>query len=303
LKDDGSAAARRFHERVQNPLLTDISIEWNGLPVSEVYPKRVPDLFSAKPLVITGRFTAPAQGPVQGPVQGMVKLHGKVAGQPVVRDIKITLPANEPRHDVLATLWARTKIDDLMHGGANTRDEITQLGLDFRLMTPFTSFVAVEEMTITEGGQPRRIEVPVELPEGVSYEGVFGSGEMQMAGARGGPAGARMSYTGVKRAVMTPTFAAPMEKREVLDSAPASKLDPKLTGAEAAKLARNGKVEVRVWLNEVTPAVLAEMKKLGFEVIAQPKTAKVVVGRIAVEKLEALSRLTIVKYIAPGLNM
>src|SRR5438128_2832838 len=33
LNDDGSAAARRFHERVRNPLLTDISIDWNGMPV------------------------------------------------------------------------------------------------------------------------------------------------------------------------------------------------------------------------------------------------------------------------------
>src|SRR4030095_8780173 len=36
LTDDGSAAARRFHERVRNPLLTDISIDWNGLPVADV---------------------------------------------------------------------------------------------------------------------------------------------------------------------------------------------------------------------------------------------------------------------------
>src|SRR5207237_7529777 len=33
LNDDGSAAARRFHDRVRNPLLTDISIDWHGLPV------------------------------------------------------------------------------------------------------------------------------------------------------------------------------------------------------------------------------------------------------------------------------
>ncbi len=39
LNDDGSAAARRFHERVRNPLLTDISIDWNGLPVADVYPQ------------------------------------------------------------------------------------------------------------------------------------------------------------------------------------------------------------------------------------------------------------------------
>ena len=38
LNDDGSAAARRFHERVRNPLLTDISVEWGDLPVADVYP-------------------------------------------------------------------------------------------------------------------------------------------------------------------------------------------------------------------------------------------------------------------------
>ncbi|MCP5110644.1 MAG: VWA domain-containing protein, partial [bacterium] len=56
LKDDGSAAARRFHERVRNPLLTDISIDWGALPVADVYPKQTPDLFSAKPLVLSGRY-------------------------------------------------------------------------------------------------------------------------------------------------------------------------------------------------------------------------------------------------------
>ncbi len=39
LNDDGSAAARRFHERVRDPLLTDISVDWNGLPVPDVYPQ------------------------------------------------------------------------------------------------------------------------------------------------------------------------------------------------------------------------------------------------------------------------
>jgi Ca-activated chloride channel family protein len=52
LKDDGSAAARRFHERVRSPLLTDISIDWNGLEVTDIYPTRIPDLFSARPVVV-----------------------------------------------------------------------------------------------------------------------------------------------------------------------------------------------------------------------------------------------------------
>ena len=54
------------------------------------------------------------------------------------------------------------------------KDTITNLGIEYRLLTQFTSFVAVEERIVTDGGQPRKIEVPVELPEGVSREGIFG---------------------------------------------------------------------------------------------------------------------------------
>ena len=41
-------------------------------------------------------------------------------------------------------------------------DQITKLGLDFRLMTQFTSFVAVEEKVRTQGGQGVKVEVPSE---------------------------------------------------------------------------------------------------------------------------------------------
>jgi len=106
LKDDGSAAARRFEERVRTPLLTDIAMDWGSLPVSDVYPKRIPDLFSARPVTVTGRYTAPARG--------VVRLRGRIAGRTFVREIPLHLPAREPRHDTLASLWARTRIDDLM---------------------------------------------------------------------------------------------------------------------------------------------------------------------------------------------
>jgi Ca-activated chloride channel family protein len=179
LEDDGSSAARRFHERVRNPLLTDIEIDWAGLPVADVYPKRLPDLFSAKPLILTGRYTSAARG--------AIRLRGNLAGQTFMKEIPIELPKLQNAHDVLATLWARTRIDDLMsqnYAGIQNddpqpdlREEIIQLGLEYRLMTQFTSFVAVEEMIVTDGGQPRRIDVPVEIPEGVSRAGGFGVNE------------------------------------------------------------------------------------------------------------------------------
>jgi len=182
LRDDGSAAAKRFHERVRNPLLTDITVDWSGLPVADVYPKRIPDLFSAKPVILSGRYT--------GSGRGVIRLRGKVSGRKFSRAIPVDLSEGGPRHDVLATLWARRRIDDLMSQDYNgiqsgnarpdIREAITNLGLEFRLMTQFTSFVAVEEMMVTDRGEPRRIEVPVDMPEGVSHEGVFGDDEKRV---------------------------------------------------------------------------------------------------------------------------
>ncbi len=167
---DASAVARRFHERVRNPLLTDISIDWSTLPVTDIYPQRIPDLFGVKPLVISGRY-------LQG-ANGTIVLRGKMAGQDFVREIPVQLPDTENSHDVLATLWARRKVDDLMGQDMDgmqsgnmkkePREEITQLGLKFNLMTQFTSFVAVDEVIFTGIEPPRPAPVPLNLPAGMT---------------------------------------------------------------------------------------------------------------------------------------
>jgi len=175
LADNADSASQRLYQHLRSPLLTDVSIDWNGLPVTDVYPQRVPDLFSGKPLVISGRYTAA--------INGTIRVRGKRAGEDFVREVPVTLSSTANKHSVLASFWARQKIDSLMsqdwaglqQGNVKppVQKEITQLGLDYRLMTQFTSFVAVEERTVTKDGQPVRVEVPVELPEGMSYEGLI----------------------------------------------------------------------------------------------------------------------------------
>lgn len=173
LKEDGSKAARKFFERVRTPLLTDISIDWNGLPVEDVYPQRIGDLFSAKPVILNGRYTKGARG--------TIRLKGYVGGKLLVRDIPVNLPDSEAEHDVLATLWARQRVDALMSNlYKNLRDEkakteleqqITSLGIEFRLLTQFTSFVAVEERIVNQDGKPVRVEVPAQTPDGMNSGG------------------------------------------------------------------------------------------------------------------------------------
>jgi hypothetical protein len=44
---------------------------------------------------------------------------------------------------------------------------------------------------------------------------------------------------------------------------------------------------------------MAALKALGFEVVLDPKTAKMVIGRISIEKLSALGDLKGVRYVSP----
>jgi Ca-activated chloride channel family protein len=166
---------------VRSPLLTDLYVDWGGLPVTDVYPQRLPDLFSGQPVILTGRYTQPATG--------TVRLKGTRAGGPFSRDIPVTFSASTPPFEALAGFWARRRIDNLrsqdwlgLQRGTmepKLKEQITQLGLDYRLMTQFTSFVAVEDRVVTQDGRPQRVEVPVQMPEGVSHEGVFGQDSKQ----------------------------------------------------------------------------------------------------------------------------
>ena len=359
LNDDGSAAARKFHERIRNPLLTDISVDWNGLPVADVYPQRIPDLFAAKPLILSGRFTAPANG--------TIRLKGKVAGNDFVRDIPVSFPETMASHDVLSSLWARRRIDDLMsqdYAGAQNgqmkpdlKQTITQVGLEYRLMTQFTSFVAVEEMVVTDGNQPRRIDVPVEVPAGVNQAMVDsdqpssslyvgGSANRKSLGlARGAGAGGGVGFgrtaapppnmpmtvtvtaeTGNSTPQTTPAPKSQYQLEPAKITRENSKEEQRLDqlrlkihpsvfavvrrlqdkqsipGPDEGRFIHDGKAEVQVWLTEKSEEAMAKLKVLGFEVILDPKSSKLVIGRVAIEKLEALADLSFVRYVSPQVS-
>jgi hypothetical protein len=68
---------------------------------------------------------------------------------------------------------------------------------------------------------------------------------------------------------------------------------------DESKFVRDGKAEIQIWLTDKSPQVLEELKKLGFEVVLDPQSAKMVIGRIALDKLAALGEVKAVRYISP----
>ncbi|MHC5004728.1 MAG: vWA domain-containing protein, partial [Planctomycetota bacterium] len=179
LNADADEAVERFTRRVETPVLTDIELAFSEeLQVVDLLPSPVaiPDLFDAKPLVIHGRYRAPAKG--------TVTIRGRTGAGAYERTVELELPEQQPEHDVIATVWARAKVEQVMaphlkaiqenYAPEEVRREIIALGEQFQIMTQFTSFVAVEKSRLTIDGKPVLVAVPIEMPDGVSFEGVFG---------------------------------------------------------------------------------------------------------------------------------
>ncbi|MCH8006775.1 MAG: VWA domain-containing protein, partial [Planctomycetes bacterium] len=185
LESDGDEAVARFTRRVETPVLMDIQLAFSeGLEVTDIIPASgsIPDLFDVKPLVIHGRYTTPGTG--------TLTIRGRTGAGPYERSIELQLPADAPGHDVIATVWARARVDEVLaphlqavqqgNPPEAVRNEVIGLGESFGLMTQYTSFVAVEKSRMTIDGKPVLVAVPIEMPQGVSYEGVFG-GELLRA--------------------------------------------------------------------------------------------------------------------------
>lgn len=159
--------------RISKPYLSDIALEWKGIEASDITPRTLPTLYSAQPLVFFGRYEKSGEG--------TLTVRGNLGGEPFEQSVPVQFPEWEADHASLPLVWARHRIMDLTQDklgeyAPHLEKEITELALDYHLMSQYTSLVAVDD-EISEGGDstlPRIISVPVPIPEGVSYEGVFG---------------------------------------------------------------------------------------------------------------------------------
>jgi Ca-activated chloride channel family protein len=166
LNDDAAKIMAGFFERISHPALTDLSIDWGGMQVSEVYPQKLPDLFVGRPVVLTGRLT--------GRGDAAVRVTGKVGGE--TRQIELPVNLDQaPAHRGVASVWARTKIADLADRATweprnDLPAEIRQVALEHGLMSAYTAFVAVDSLTKTAGDHGTTVAMPVPVPAGVRYD-------------------------------------------------------------------------------------------------------------------------------------
>jgi Ca-activated chloride channel homolog len=170
-QDDALVEGTRFANYILNPVLTDINVKFEGIDVHDVSPVNQPDLFAARPVVVYGKFT--------GEASGTITVSGTSAGDSYQQKLDFSEAQSGNEQSALALLWARNMIyelDDLNHL-SSTEDrveKVTQLGLDYNLMTQYTSFVAIDKVKRADG-EYETVKQPSELPQGVEDSAILNS--------------------------------------------------------------------------------------------------------------------------------
>ncbi len=162
--EDPATAADAFAARIASPFLTDVSIDWGGLAVSDVYPRRLPDLFADRPIRVEGHY---ANGG-----HATITIRGRIAGRAFEQPVEVSLASSGEARPELRSMWARARVADLTTAMTLAEtpalvEEVTQVGLAYHLLTDYTAFLAIDETSQVETPSTRVVE-PSQLPAGLS---------------------------------------------------------------------------------------------------------------------------------------
>lgn len=321
LAETADRAVTRLAKRLRTPVLTDVQLSVDGVQV-QMAGDAVNDVYADQPVVAYGRYLRPGRG--------KVVLTGKLGGQPYRREWDADFPARGNAGSAISSLWARQRVDHLLRQswtaarGGKTEEaaaierQVTDVALRHHIMSPFTSFVAVEPRVVNVGGKQRQVRVPVDMADGVDMGG-RSSDRKSMNGlalapagtqngatygliqglARGGTGGGGFGAGGGGKAAAKPASTVATVNAGValsdLAAAPAKPFE------KAAKSLREkkGKLEVSIRLADLKDETLAKLKKAGFKLDEKDKALPVVYGTLDAKDLAALCKLVEVLAVDP----
>ena len=142
-KEDLELPVSSFMENIKAPVLVDVAIEYgSGMRVTQTYPRNLPDLFKGSQLVLLGRYTGTG---------GTITVKGTADGQRVTLPFTASFPSRTDANEVIPPLWAAQRVgyllDEIRLNGEEKElvDEVTKLARRFGIVTPYTSYLILED--------------------------------------------------------------------------------------------------------------------------------------------------------------
>jgi len=132
-----------FYDKISHPVLIEPTVQIDNLKVKQVHPQKLPNLFGGTQLTVFGRY--------EGGGHVAIRLKGEVNGKPTEFVYEATFPEQNAENDFIPRLWATRRVGYLLdqirlHGEEKElKDEVLLLSKDYGIMTPYTSYLVVED--------------------------------------------------------------------------------------------------------------------------------------------------------------
>ena len=161
---DADACAEDLRRYIESPVLTHTKLSAKGFEIHDVEPPGIPDTLASRPVIVFGKWS--------GERTGTLSLDGLAGNGEFHQEFDLAKTRPSPAHAALRYLWARNRIarlDDYRHAGADTAAEVTKLGLEYHLLTEYTSFLAVDKVVRnTRPEDSQTVRQPLPMPDKVS---------------------------------------------------------------------------------------------------------------------------------------
>jgi len=159
--DDLVALARSVIADLGSPP-TPLTVNWGALAARDVVPGTLPRLGAGQAVLVLARV-AKAQ-------TANVRAGGElfaIEALPPSRTVEGATSAVGP----LGRRWARSRLEELLAAVPDPKT-VTALALQYGLVSPYTSMVAIGEEVVVQGGTRRSVAVPVSVPAGMRWQAV-----------------------------------------------------------------------------------------------------------------------------------
>ncbi|MBK8433924.1 MAG: hypothetical protein IPL28_22720 [Chloroflexi bacterium] len=149
--------------KMSTPVLADISLDFGGNIVEELYPNTLPDLFAGSQLVLVGRYrqTGPAT----------ITLRGDVNGEEQVFTYADNTFRTSGGDEFIPRLWATRAIGNLLQQirlqgeSEELVASVVNLSIRYGIITPYTSYLIEEDDIFSQLGRQNLVDDVMEEAE------------------------------------------------------------------------------------------------------------------------------------------
>jgi uncharacterized protein YegL len=180
-----------LYSRIKNPVMTNLSVEVQGVTLTDMYPRQLGDLFEGSQVVIMGRYSAKGVAALEQDRNGarttQIVLKGTYDGEERAFEYPVRIMPASQAYPFVGKLWATRRIgwllDQIQLNGESEEviDELIDLSLTYGIITPYTSFIADETTNLADREGLRRAATE---EAGRLQEDVSGSGGQMAATTR-----------------------------------------------------------------------------------------------------------------------